>query len=189
LFLPNEFHEELLYQFEDKDADLRQLVFGFLTPLGKQGKMVILNKNVQAQILVDGKRSMKVVPLDDIDLEKSAVASDGQWIPEKVKKEEIKIYSLTVSNRLHEDLVTFGKVFCAQVDIFNDSLDKKHKDYKEQFAKMPTCFEQIIQDHVINQLSTAIAGKIDDGYKEEFAELEKQIEDKKSPKRDSKKKE
>lgn len=183
LFLPNEFHEELLYQFEDKDADLRALVFSFLKPLGKQGRMSILNKSVQAQILIDGKRSMKVVPLKEIDLEKSAVKSDDTWIPEKVTKEEIQIYKLTVSNKLYEDLVTFGQVFCAQVDIFNESLDKKHKDYKQQFAEMPKCLEQIIQDHVINQLSTAIAGKIDSGYDEEFAELEKKIEDKKPKKR------
>lgn len=183
LFLPNEFHEELLYQYEGKDADLRKLVFGFLTPMGKQGKMVILNKMVQVRVWKDGKMAMEEVKLKDINLEKTAVGADDKWIPEKVTNEEIKTYSLSVSDRLFDDLQMFAKVFCARLDIWNKSLDKKAKEYKEQVALMPACFEQIIQDNVITQLSNALAGNIDTEYQEEFDELEKKLEDKKPPKR------
>ena len=193
LFLPNEFHDELLYQYEDKDADLRKLVFGFLKPLGKQGKMVKLNKMIQARVMKDGKMSMEEKDLKDINLEKTAVAEDTEWIPEKVTKEEIKIYSLSVSDRLFEDLEYFGQVFCARLGIYNESLDKTAKDYDDKFAKMPACFEQIIQDNVVGALSNSIAEGIDKEYDEEFAEMEKSIKEKdakkKGPKRDTPKKE
>lgn len=187
LFLPNDFHEELLYQYEGRDGDLRKLVFGFLTPLGKQGKMVKLNGSLQARVMVNGKPTMKETDLREVDLEKNAVKSDEKWIPPKVTKDEIQIYKQKVSDRLHEDLVYFGKVFCARLDIYNKSLSKEDTKDKDKVAVFPKCFEQIIQDNTIGQLSQALAGNIDKEYEEEFTELEKKIEDKKPPKRNSKK--
>lgn len=187
LFLPNEFYEELLYQYEGKDGDLRKLVFGFLKPLGKQGRMSILNKMVQARVIKDGKITMKDVELKDIDLEKTAPKPDPEWIPDKVTKDEVKIYEQSISDRLFDDLVTFSKVFCARLVVYNESLDKKSKDYKDQKAEQPACFEQVIQDNVVGQLSNAIAGNIDTDYDEEFEEMEKAIEDKDKKKNPRKK--
>jgi hypothetical protein len=193
LFLPKEFHEELLYQYEDKDADLRKLVFGFLKPLGKQGKMVLLNKSIQARVLKNGQMTMEEKDLKDIDLEKTAVKPDDNWIPEKVTRDEIEIYTITVSDRLFADLVVFAKVFCARLKIYNDSLDVSAKDYDDKVAKMPSCFEQIVQDNVIGNLSQSVATNIDKEYDEDFDEMEKKLKeklgDKMPPKRDTPKKE
>ncbi len=189
LFLPNEFYEEVLYQYEGKDGDLRKLVHSFLTPLGKQGKMVRLNGSTQIRVMENGKPTMVEKDVRDLDLEKTAVKSDGDWIPTKVTKEEIKVYNLTISDRLHEDIVDFGKVFCARLSLYNESLSKEEKADKEKVAILPACLEQIIQDNVIGRLSQAVAANIDKDYDEEFAELEKKIEDKKSPKRKGSKKE
>ena len=186
LFLPNAMHEEVLYQYEGKDADLRKLIFGLLTPLGKQGKMVKLSGSLQARVYKDGKLAMEDKDLKDIDLEALAPKYDSKWIPEKVTKDEIKIITHSMSDRLYEDLEYFAKVFCARLDIYNKSLDKKAKDYKEKVAQFPACFEQVIQDNVVGQLSQAVAGNIDAEYTEEFEELEKKFEDKK-PKGRSKK--
>ena len=87
-----------------------------------------------------------------------------------------------MSDRLYEDLEYFAKVFCARLDIYNKSLDKKAKDYKDKVAKFPACFEQVIQDNVVGQLSQAVAGNIDAEYTEEFEELEKKFEEKKPQK-------
>ena len=178
LFLPNPFYEEIIYQYEGKDMDLRKLVFGFLTPLAKQGKMVKLNGSIQARVYKDGKLAMEEKELKTVDLITHAVGSDSKWIPEKVTQEEIKIYNMSISDRLYEDLIYFGKVFCARLSIYNDSLDKKAEDYKEKEAKFPACIEQIIQDNVVGQLSQSVAGNIDNEYLEEFNELEKNIADK-----------
>ncbi len=187
LFLPSQFHEELLYQYEDKDSDLRKLVFGFLTPLGKQAKLAVLNGVVQARVFKDGKMSIEEKELKEVDLEKNAPKSNPNWIPEKVTKEEITIYEQQISDRLYDDLVFFGKMFCVRLELYNNSLDKNDKDYKDKVAKMPACFEQIIQDNVINQLVEAVAKNIDGEYDEEFEEMEKKLtqtkEDKKPPKR------
>ena len=179
LFLPNPFYEEIIYQYEGKDMDLRKLVFGFLTPLAKQGKMVKLNGSIQARVYKDGKLAMEEKELKTVDLITHAVGSDSKWIPEKVTPEEIKIYNMSISDRLYEDLIYFGKVFCARLSIYNDSLDKKAEDYKDKEAKYPACIEQIIQDNVVGQLSQSVAGNIDNEYLEEFNELEKNIADKK----------
>ena len=178
LFLPNPFYEEIIYQYEGKDMDLRKLVFGFLTPLAKQGKMVKLNGSIQARVYKDGKLAMEEKELKTVDLITHAVNSDSKWIPEKVTQEEIKIYKMSISDRLYEDLIYFGKVFCARLSIYNDSLDKKAEDYKDKEAKYPACIEQIIQDNVVGQLSQSVAGNIDNEYLEEFNELEKNIADK-----------
>ena len=178
LFLPNPFYEEIIYQYEGKDMDLRKLVFGFLTPLAKQGKMVKLNGSIQARVYKDGKLAMEEKELKTVDLITHAVGSDSKWIPEKVTPEEIKIYKMSISDRLYEDLIYFGKVFCARLSIYNDSLDKKAEDYKDKEAKFPACIEQIIQDNVVGQLSQSVAGNIDNEYLEEFNELEKNIAEK-----------
>ena len=181
LFLPNAMHEEVLYQYEGKDADLRKLIFGLLTPLGKQGKMVKLSGSLQARVNTDGKLAMEDKNIKDIDMEKLAPKHDKEWIPERVTKDEIKVIKHTMSDRLYEDLEYFAKVFCARLDIYNKSLDKKAKDYKDKVAKFPACFEQVIQDNVVGQLSQAVAGNIDAEYTEEFEELEKKFEGKKKP--------
>lgn len=183
LFLPNEFYEELLYQYEDKDADLRKMVFGFLTPLGKQGKLALLSKSIQVRILKKGKMEMENKDLKDLDLEATAVKSDPNWIPEKVTKEEIKIYELSISDRLYVDLVSFGKIYCARLKIYNDSMGEKAPGSDDTAAKLPACFEQIIQDNVVGNLSNQIAQGIEKEYTEEFEEMEKKIKDKKPPKR------
>jgi hypothetical protein len=175
LFLPNEFFEELLYQYEGKDSDLRKMVFGFLTPLGKQGKLALLSKSIQVRIMKGDKMEMENRDLADIDLEATAVKSNERWIPEKVTKEEIKIYELSISDRLYKDLESFGKIYCARLKIYNDTLDTKAPDYKEKLATLPSCFEQILQDNVVGNLSNQIASGIEKEYEEEFAELEKKI--------------
>ena len=173
LFLPNEFHEELLYQYEDKDADLRKVVFALLKPLAKQGKMTKLSGNIQCRIMKDGTMAMEDKPLKEVDLEKLAPKSDEKWIPEKVTKEEIKTYSLTVSDRLFEDLWYFAKIFAARLDIWNNTLDTKGENYDKDKAKQPACFEQVIQDNVVGALSRTISDGIEKDYDEEFAELDK----------------
>lgn len=178
LLLPNEFHEELLYQYENKDGDLRKLVFSFLTPLGKQGKMVKLNGTIQARIYKDGKLAMEEKDLKEVDLEEFAVGTNPDWIPEKITKDEVKAYTQEISERLYDDLVYFGKVFCARLSIYNKSLDSKAPDFKDKEAKYPACIEQIIQDNVVGQLSQAVAGNIDTEYDEEFNEMEKGIAEK-----------
>lgn len=182
LFLPNDFHEELLYQYEGKDGDLRKLVFGFLTPLAKQGKMVLLNQMISAQIKPKEVPTVKNYTLSEVDLEKTAVPSNPDWIPEKVTREEIKIYEQTISDRLYKDLVTFGKVYCARVKLLNDSLDTKSKEYKKNFSEPPKCLEEIIQNAIVNLLSVAVAGNVDKEYGEEFAEMEKKLAEKKKDK-------
>lgn len=189
IFLPKEFHEELLYQYEDKDADLRKVVFGFLKPLAKQGKMVLLNKMLTARVMENGKMSMKDFELKDIDLQKYAVPFNDSWIPEKVTREEINTYSLTISDRLFDDLCSFAEIFCARYQLYNDSITDPKKDKP---LDMPACFEQIIQDNVVSQLSNTIASNIDKEYDEEFSEMEKTIKTKaakaEGPKRNSPKK-
>ena len=125
LFLPNEFHEEMLYQYEDKDADLRKLIFGLLKPLGKQGVMIKLNKTMQGKVKKNDKTVIETIELKNINLDETTVGHNPDWIPEKVTREEIKIYELTVSDRLYDDLVHFGKVYCAGIKLHNNTLDKE----------------------------------------------------------------
>lgn len=173
LFLPNDFHEELLYQYEDKDADLRKVIFGLLKPLAKQGKMTKLGGQIQCRIKKNGQIVMEEKPVKEVDLEKFAPKSDENWIPEKVTKDEIKIYSLTVSDRLYEDIWYFAKLFCARLEIWNTSLDIKSKDYDKDLATQPSCFEQIVQDNVVGSLSRQLSDNVEKDYDEEFAELDK----------------
>lgn len=178
IFMTKDFNEEVLNQYEGDGTGLRKLVFGFLSPLGKQGKMVKLNGTIQARVMKNGQMAVKELELEDVDLEATAVGSDPKWIPEKIKVEDIKIYKQSISQGLYDDLVYFGNVFCARLKIYNDTLDKKSKDYDDKVAKFPTCLEQIIQDNVIGQMSNAIGANIDKNYDAEFIEMEKVIAEK-----------
>lgn len=177
--MPKPFHEELLYHYEGKEGELRKLVFDILKPLAKQGKMVLLNQTIQARVYKDGKITLDSKELKEINLEKTAVKSNPDWIPPNSNKEELETYTQTISDRLMEDLILFGKVFCARLEMYNASLDKNSKDYESQFAKMPECFEQIIHDNVLVSLANSMSENIDKDYDEEFTEMEKKLESKK----------
>jgi len=126
----------------------------------------------------NGQMVMKELELKDINLEETAVGSDPKWIPKSIEAEDVKIYKQTISQGLYDDLIYFGKVFCARLKIYNNTLDKGSKDYDDKVAKFPTCIEQIIQDNVIGQMSNAVGANIDKNYEEEFAEMEKVIAEK-----------
>ncbi len=180
LFLQKEFYEEMLYQYEGKDSDLRKVVFDILTPFGKQGKMTKLHQIIQARTPknVNGKPDVIEKKLSDINLEQIKIESDNTWLPKNIEKESLREYVLTISERLYDDLVFYGKVYCIRLQIYNDLLPKGDKP-----AELPTCFEQIIQDNVVGSLINSVGNNIETEYLEEYDELEKKIEDKKPPKR------
>lgn len=188
LFLLKEVYEELLYQYEGKDRDLRKLIFGYLTPLGTDGKMAILNGSINTKqmkytdekqgdkTVKVGKMSMVPHDLKDFDLNEYTLESDPDWLPEKCKMEELSIYKLTISDRLYADLMNFVKIYAAGFQFYNDSLDKEAKDFKkDDIAVLPTCFEEVIQNFTVNALQAALTKNIGTGYEEEFEELEKKI--------------
>lgn len=175
LFLPKEFYDELLYQYEEKDAELRTLVHGFLKPYGKQAKMAFLHSNIQVRLIKKGKIEIEEKDLKELGLENSTLSFNEDWIPEKMEKENIKIYSLTISNRLYGDLLNFAKIYIVRLDMWNDSVNadtgENGKIAEDKIAKLPVCFEQIIQDVTIQNITQAVEQNIDKDYDEEFTEL------------------
>lgn len=173
LFLNSEFYDEMLYQYEEKDADLRKLIFSLLSPLGKQGKMTKLHQIIQARTPKDinGKPEVVEKKLSEVNLDKTKVESDSTWVPKNIK--DIREYLLSISERLYEDLVFYGKVYCARLTIYNEYLEKGVKK-----AELPTCFEQIIQDNVVGLLINSVGNNIEAEYLEEHEELEKKLANK-----------
>jgi len=175
LFLPKEFYDEMLYQYEEKDAELRTLVHGFLKPYGKQAKMALLHNNIQVRLIKKGKIEIEEQILKELGLENSTLSFNKDWLPEKMEKGNIEVYSLTISDRLYEDLLNFAKIYIVRLDMWNDSVNadagEDGKIAEDRLAKLPVCFEQIIQDVTIQNLTQAVEENIDKEYDEEFTEL------------------
>jgi len=171
LFLPKEFYDELLYQYEGKDSDLKQLVHGFLKPFAKQGKMALLHNNMQVSVIKNNTEVFELKTLKEINLDSIVINHDENWIPEKLEKETSQIYTLSVSDRLYDDLLVFAKLYYFRTTVWNESIKNDENNIKFKIADIPACFEQIIQDVTIQNLTKAVEDNIDKEYDEDFTEL------------------
>lgn len=185
LFLPNDFYDEMMYQYKGEEGQkkLRALISSFVKPLGKQASLSILNGTTQVRIIKNGQLTMEEMSLKDLDYDNIQIGSDPDWIPERVTRDEIKIFEMSIPDRLHKDLMSFGRLFVARYTNWNKNLDKKDPAQLAQVAELPTCIEQVIQDTVITNLSNSLAQNIDADYDKGLEEIEKDIESKQPPKR------
>ena len=176
LFMKNTVHEALLYQYEDKGADLRALFFHFLTPLGKQGKITKLHGVLSCMLMGDdGKLKQTDIKIKDVEFKKFEIAENPNWRPAGIAAADLVVHEQVISDGLYDDLMYFGKVFCARLAEYNKSLDPKIKNYQKAKAPMPSCIEQIIFENVIGQIAETINKNMDTNYDAEFEEIEKEI--------------
>lgn len=190
VFLNEDALVELEDEFVDKDDDLRHLIYDPVKQLAKQAKMVQLNKQFVANEYDEdapNKTKQETIKLKDFNLDKFAVKSDVDWLPENVTKEEAKPYKIRVGDKTWDLLEMFFKLYNARVDLFNKSLDRNDKEYEKKKAKPAECWQQIVHDSLIGPVMLKIDKSIDKKLEDEFKEV---YSDKKKegPKRDKRKK-
>jgi len=192
VFLNEDALVQLEDEFVDKDDDLRHLVYDPVKQLAKQAKMILLNKQFVANLYDEdaaNNSKQETIKLKEFNLDKFAVKSDVDWLPENVSKDEAKPYKIRVGDRTWKLLETFFKLYDARVDIYNKSLDRGMKDYEDKKAKPAKCWQQIIHDALIGPVMQKIDKSIDKELEDEFKEVYKpKSEQKEGPKRAKRKK-
>lgn len=184
IFLVDDAYVELEDAFVDKEKDLRSEVNKILKTIIKSAKMTKINKTMVVNIKKDdeetGERKMEqdTIKLKEVNLEKFVLESDPSWIPEKMDKDEVKIYSQKVGDATWKYLQYFSKIYGARLDKYNKSLNS---DEDKQKAEFPKCFEQLIHEQLISGINTIITKHIEKEFDKEFKELE-DAEDNKKPK-------
>lgn len=184
VFLNEDALVQLEDEFVDKDDDLRHLVYDPVKSLAKQAKMILLNKQFVAnQMDEDQKTEQETFKLDEFDIEKFAVKSDAEWLPENVTKDEAKPYKIRVGEKTWKLLTVYFQLYNARVDIYNKSLDRSAKDYEKIKAKPATCWEQIIHEQLIGPVMAKIDKSIDKELEDEFKEVYEGKKDKAAKKK------
>jgi len=190
VFLNEDALVQLEDEFVDKEDDLRHLIYDPVKTLAKQAKMIILNKQFVANIMdEDQQNKQETIKLKEFSLDKFAVKSDQEWLPENVTKEEAKPYKIRVGDKTWGLLETFFKIYDARVDLYNESLDRGDKDYEKKKAKRAECWQQIVHEQLIGPVMQKIDKSVDKELEDEFKEVYKpKSEQKEGPKRDKRKK-
>ena len=178
VFLNEDALVQLEDEFVDKDDDLRHLVYDPVKTLAKQAKMILLNKQFVANVMdEDQKQKQDTIQLKDFDLDKYAVKSKSDWLPENINVDDVKPYKIRVGDKTWALLETFFKLYQARVSLYNKSLDRSEKNYEDNKAKPAECWEQIIHEQLIGPVMAKIDQSIDKELEDEFKEV---YEDKKS---------
>ena len=175
---------ELQDAFLDKEDDLRQIVYSKIRELAKQGRMIELNKQFMANKLDEDKKQITdAIKLKEFNLDEFELQSDPTWLPENLEKDDTASYVIKVGDKTFKSLQTYSKVYQARVDIYNKSLDKQDPNYNDIMAKPAECFEQIIQQSLIQTVQDEISKVIDKGLDAEFKEINEPPKKKEKPDR------
>lgn len=178
VFLNEDALVQLEDEFVDKDDDLRHLVYDPVKTIAKQAKMILLNKQFVANVMdEDQKQKQDTIQLKDFNLDKYAVKSDPDWLPDNINAANAKPYKIRVGDKTWGLLETFFKLYQARVSLYNKSLDRSAKSYEDNKAKPAECWEQIIHEQLIGPVMTKIDKSIDRELEDEFKEV---YEDKKA---------
>lgn len=188
VFLNEDALIQLEDEFVDKEDDLRHLVYDPVKQLAKQAKMIILNKQFIANVMdEDQNQKQDVIKLKEFDLDKFAVKSDPNWLPENITKEEGNPYKIRVGDKTWGLLEMFFKLYDARVDIYNKSLDRGDKEYEKKKAKPAECWQQIIHEQLIGPVMQKLDKSIDRELEDEFKEVYKSKSEQDTKKREGRK--
>ena len=184
VFLNEDALVQLEDEFVDKDDDLRHLVYDPVKTLAKQAKMILLNKQFVANVIdEDQKQKQDTIQLKDFNLDKYAVKSKPDWLPDNINTADAKPYKIRVGDKTWGLLETFFKLYQARVSLYNKSLDRGDKDYEDKKAKPAECWEQIIHEQLIGPVMAKIDKSIDKELEDEFKEVYEGKKDKAEKKR------
>jgi hypothetical protein len=182
IFLVDDAYVELEDAYVDKEKDLRAEVSQQIKTLCKSAKMSKVNKSVIVNLKETdeetAQRKMKqdTVPWKDAKVDKYEVSYNPDWIPEKMEKADVKVYTQKVGDTTMRYLKLFYQIYCARIDLYNDSLEATEKS---EIAEQPKCFEQVIHEQLVNSLNQIIMKNIEKEFDAEFKEVEQALEDKK----------
>lgn len=183
IFLVDDAYTELEDALVDKEKTIRSEVTKAITELCKSAKLSKVKKtlviNIKEENEITGERALKqdTMSFREFDIDKFPVKHDPDWIPEKMDKEEVRIYKQKVGDRTWKFLLFFWKVYCNRLDQYNKSLLDTEKKEKAEF---PVCFEQMIHEQLIGVLDKIISKNIEKVFEEEFREIEEAEEKDKS---------
>lgn len=184
VFLNEDALVQLEDEFVDKEDDLRHLVYDPVKTLAKQAKMILLNKQFVVNIMdEDQKQKQDTIKLNEFNLDKYAIKSKPDWLPENIIAAEAKPYKIRVGDKTWGLLETFFKLYQARVYLYNKSLDRSAKNYEDNKAKPAECWEQIIHEQLIGPVMEKIDKSIDKELEEEFKEVYEGKKDKAEKKR------
>lgn len=181
IFLAGNTLVELEDAYVDKKKDLRTEIHQQIKVLCMGAKMtdvhriIVVNLKKENEDTGERELAQEQIPLKEDDLSKYVISHDAAWIPEKMDKEDAKTYVQTVGDSTWRYLLYFAKIYCARIDLYNDSLNSYEKS---EVAKQPVCFEQIIHEQLINALNAIISKNMDKEFDLEFEEINKEEETK-----------
>lgn len=174
---------QLLEQFDDKEKDLRKLVFDRIKTFTTDAKMIKLNKTFTARTIknnlpFEDTFTLKEYPFDKHD----ALPSKPKWHPEKMDKDETKFYEINVTEKTMDYIKLFSQVYQNRILIFNKSIPKSDPNRNDILIDQAQCLEQLIHEQLYGTIMDKIRSAIEDEFDEEFEEANKSEEDEKPPK-------
>lgn len=186
VFLNEDALVQLEDEFVDKEDDLRHMVYDPVKTLAKSAKMIILNKQFVCNVYdedAQNKTGQETIQLEDIDLDKFAVKSDPDWLPENVTNDG-KPYKIRVGDKTWGLLENYFKIYQARVKTYNSSLPVKMREDEDKAAKPAECYEQILHEALIGPVMQKIDKSIDSELEAEFTEVYEGKKDKNKKKKE-----
>jgi len=200
IFLQENAYAELEDSFVDKEQELRAEIQKTIKQMHQNAQMVETNRTLNVNVESDqidprtGQPAPKMehIPFEEIDFSKYHISSDPEWTPENIPKEQCKVWQKSVSDYTWKYIQLYAIHLCARYDIYNQRLNKDDPQYESKKNTLPTCFEQVMHESLISPLMKIIMDNIGKRIDEEEKIVEKkekeELEKRKGPKRNERKK-
>lgn len=161
-------------EFVDKEDDLRHLIYDPVKTMAKATKMQITQNQFVAKIYDDdapNKTGTETIQLADYDLDKFAVPSDPDWLPDNVDASDAKPYKIRVGDKTWNLLLDYFKFYNARCDVFNKTLPSNLRENEKERAIPAECYEKILHEALIGTVIRKIDNAIDKELEDEFKEV------------------
>lgn len=180
VFLTDDAIAEFKDCFIDSNSAPEKFVFEQIRAMAREAKRAKITKKITYNNLVDGIPSQKTVKFSEAKLEEYAPASDPNWRPEG---DDIVPLTIKVGDKSTELLKLYAEMYCFRTKKFNESIPIKDPLRKTKTATVPSCFEEIVHNGIIDAVIKEINKNIDKDLNEEFEEIygEKKKEKPKPP--------
>lgn len=185
LYMNEETLVTLVDHFEnEKDKTLRKFCFENLLQQAKQASMADLNKSFTGYVVKDGKLTQDLFQTTDYDLSKYELPSDPNWKPKNLTPDDTEVFEFKIGDKTYDQLVNYGRIYSIRVENYNNSIPiiqvqengktVEKSDPKFKKDDVPSCFEEIIYNSLINPIQALLGKIVQDVFQKEFDEIEQQ---------------
>ena len=161
-------------EFVDKEDDLRHLIYDPVKQMAKTAKMQTTQNQFIANTYDEDapdKKGTETIKLAEFDLDKFAVSSDPNWLPDNIDAKDAKPYKIRVGDKTWNLLLEYFKFYNARCDVFNKSLPSNLREDDDTRAIPAECYEKILHESLIGTVLRKIDKAIDKELEDEFKEV------------------